>query len=44
MDPLSLWEMMWELGIMAAVATPIIVLLGAIIFAIFKPLEFLDNL
>lgn len=44
MDALSLWEVIWQLGIMAAIATPIIIILGGVMFLIFKPIQALDNL
>ena len=44
MEALSLWEMIWQLGVLCLVATPIIVLLGMVIFAIFWPLNKIDQL
>ncbi len=44
MEPLSLWEMLWQLGIFATILTPVLVILGAIIFAIYKPIQFFDKL
>jgi hypothetical protein len=44
MQPLSLWEMLWQLGIFSCVVAPILVIEGLIIFAIFKPIEAIDKL
>ena len=35
---------MWQLGVFACVATPIVVIVGMVIFIIFKPISFFDNL
>jgi hypothetical protein len=44
MQPLSLFEMIWQLGIISAMLTLILIFIGVVIFAIFKPIEILDNL
>jgi len=44
MQPLSLYEMFWQLGAGACVATGLIVAVGVVVYLLFKPLEILDNL
>lgn len=44
MEPLSLWEMLWQLGVLCCVAVPTVVVLGMTIFIMFKPINYFDNL
>jgi len=44
MNPLSLWEMVWQLGVFCCVATPIVVVIGMLIYGMFKPIEWFDRL
>jgi hypothetical protein len=44
MNPLSLWAMMWQLGVFCCVVTPIVVIVGMVIFMMFKPINFFDKL
>ncbi len=44
MQPLSLFEMIWQLGIIACMIVLILILIGVVLFAVFKPIGYLDNL
>ena len=44
MEALSLFEMIWQLGVMCAVATPIVIIIGGVIFLLWKPIDKLDQL
>lgn len=44
MEALSLWQMLWDIGLLCCVATPTVILLGMIIFLLFKPIGFFDKL
>lgn len=44
MEPLSIWEMFWQLGCVTLVAVPLIVLVGGAIFLMFKPINYFDRL
>lgn len=44
MQPLGLWQMMWDLGILSAIAVMMLLIIAWIIFLMFKPIEFFDKL
>jgi hypothetical protein len=44
MQPLSIWEMFWQLGLGVLIATPVILCVGIVVYLMFKPLEWVDKL
>jgi hypothetical protein len=44
MEPLSIFEMFWQLGLGCLIATPVVLLVGIAVFLMFKPLNWVDNL